>query len=263
MTRRASPRDIPPTLGGGPGRIDRRRAVRVAMAGAVLVPVAALLGACAATPPEATAPPSATADPAASTPPAGAGEVDGEATVTTIVARPEAVELRDAAGAVVEEYAYLDDPAEVVSAFTELVGTTPIAEDHEGSSHFPPNTSYRWEGLVLWEQRHVDRWEPVEYSITNPRFLIEFTSPSAVGVELTTEQGIQAGDPWSDVLEEPGLVTNPTGCSGPYVDFVELTGVNVDGGAYSIPIVVDFRPTADEALVARVGAPVPSTEECA
>ncbi|MRX42741.1 hypothetical protein [Agromyces kandeliae] len=239
-----------------------RRGLRVAIAGAVLVPIAALLGACTAAPPQATAPPSPTADAATSTPTSSdPGQPDG--TISAIVARPEWVELRDATGAVVDEFGYLDDPAEVVSAFSELLGTTPSTEDHEGNSHFPPNTSYRWEGLVLWEQRHVDRWEPVGYSITNPRFLIEFTGPSAVGVELTTQQGIQAGDPWSDLLSEPGLVTNPTGCSGPYVDFVELTGVNVDGGAYSIPIAVDFRPTADDARVARVGAPVPATEECA
>jgi len=92
---------------------------------------------------------------------------------------------------------------------------------------------------------------------------VEFTGPSALGVELTTVQGVHAGEPWADLLVEPGLATNPSGCSGPYLEFVEVDGVNPDGTPYTTRVSVDFRPTADESAVARVGAPVPVYDGCA
>ncbi len=190
-------------------------------------------------------------------------DATAEPAVAAIVARPEALELRDAGGAVVATYDYLGDPRAAIDAVTELLGEAPVTEDHPGSSHFPPNTAHRWESLVLWEQRRDDRWANVEYSLFSPRFLVEFTGPSAFGIELTTTQGIHAGEPWPELLAEPGLTTNPSGCSGSYLEAVEVTGVNPDGGAYSVPVVVDFRPSADDAVIARIGAPVPALDGCA
>jgi hypothetical protein len=237
-------------------RTRRRGAVAIGVA------VALLLSGCAAGAPASTPTPTAEPTPAPSAPVTPTAEPDPLTTVTAIVARPETIELRDAAGVLVDEFSYLDDPVAVIGAITALLGTDPVSEDEPGHPHAPPNTAHRWEAFTLWEQRHADNWAHVEYSIFSPRFLVEFTGPSAFGVQLTTAQGVQVGHSWADLLAEPGLETNVP-CSGPYLDFVEIHGVNPDGGAYTARVGVDFRPTADEATVARVGAPIAVSGGCA
>ncbi|WP_353827470.1 hypothetical protein [Agromyces sp. SYSU T0242] len=181
--------------------------------------------------------------------------------LVSIVVRPETLELRDDRGAS-REYDYLGDPDEVVLALAEAFDAEPVLEEWAANSHFPPTTAHRWEGLVLWEHRHVDRWEEIEHSIFRPRFSIRFTGPSALGVELVTANGRHPGDPWDELLAAPGLRTNPSRCSGPYLDFIEVTRVDADGSDDVVPVVVDFWPTDDQALIASVGAPIPAWEDC-
>jgi hypothetical protein len=251
-------------------RIGRHGAGAIALlmparsAAAIGAAIVLLLCGCVAGAPDSTPDPVPSAEPSAapSTPDMPTAEPDPLMTVTAIVVRPETMELRDASGTVVEEFSYLDDPAQVIGAITVLLGGEPVAEDLPGHSHAPPSTAHRWDAFTLWEQRHEDGWAPVEHSIFSPRFRVELTGPIVSGVQLTTAQGVQAGQPWADLLAEPGLATDLP-CSGPYLDFVEIHGVNPDGGAYTARIGVDFRPTADEATVARVGAPIAVSPGCA
>lgn len=242
---------------------------RIAGRGSVIATFAVLflLTGCASGDPTTPSPsPTASAPASAATPtptPAEAEPGGSADAVIAIVARPESLELRGAGGAVVEELDYLGDPHAAVSAIAAALGAAPVDEAHPGDSHYPPSTAHRWEGLTLWEQRHEGRWEEVEHSILRPRFLVEFTGPTALDVELTTEQGVHAGSPWGALLAEPGLQTNPSGCSGPYLDFVQVDGANADGTGYTVKVTVDFRPTGDESGIARIGAPVPAFDSCA
>lgn len=93
-----------------------------------------------------------------------------------------------------------------------------------------------------------------------PSFRVRLTATDAAGVTLATAEGLQSGDPWSELLATPDLLTNPSGCTGPYFDFVELPLTNADGGAYLEKAVVEFRPSSDEASVAQIGAPVLANE---
>ena len=243
--------------------IDRARGGTPFAAAVLLFSLAVSLTGCVGGSPAGPTPKSAATEAPSPEPDAAPIPADPLESVTSIVARPEALELRDDAGVVVQEFDYLGDPDAAVGALTEVLGADPVAEERPGDGHYPPSTAHRWEGLALWEQRHEGRWAEVEHSILRPRFMVEFTGPSALGIDLTTVQGVHAGEPWADLLAEPGLATNPSGCSGPYLDFVEVDGVNADGTPFTVRVSVDFRPTADESVVARVGAPVPASDGCA
>jgi hypothetical protein len=232
------------------------------LGGAATAAAVLLLSGCVAGVPASTATPVPEPTSVSTAPATPSAEPDPLATVTAIVARPEAIELRDAAGIIVEEFSYLDDPGPVVATITELLGADPVVEDRSGNPHAAPSTAHRWDAFTLWEQRREGGWSSVEYSIFSPRFRVEITGPSAFGVQLTTDHGVQVGGSWAELLAEPGLGTNVP-CSGPYLDFVEVEGVDADGGAHVIRIGVDFRPTSDEATVARIGAPIAVSGGCA
>lgn len=213
--------------------------------------------------------PTPTPDPLASTPTADptptAEPVDPLTTVTALVARPEALELHDGHGAVVGALDYLSAPPDAIATLTAVFEAAPVSEEYDGSSHFPPSTAHRWDGFTLWEQRYVDRWEGVveELSLARPAFMVEFTGPSVVDVDLTTSDARHAGDGWQDLLANPTVQQNPSECSGPYADFVSKDGVTPDGTPYVLTVSVEFQPSEDRSAIARIAAPVPVQEGCA
>lgn len=201
--------------------------------------------------------------PTSAVPTQSAEPVDPLTTVTAIVARPEALELRDENGGIVATLDYLSAPADAVATLTTAFGSVPADEDYDGSSHFPPSTAHRWDGFELWEQRYVDRWEGVvdELSLARPAFMVQFAAAAARDISLSTAGGHQAGGGWDELLAVPDLRHNPSECSGPYLDFIEQPRVTADGVPYTLKVSVEFRPTEDSSTIRSIGAPVPVYED--
>ncbi|MGW4927696.1 hypothetical protein ACWEOH_00975 [Agromyces sp. NPDC004153] len=208
------------------------------------------------TPDAATPRPTPTATPTAE-------PVDPLTTVTELVARPEVLELHDATGAVVTSLDYLTPAGPAVEALTTVLGAAPVDEDYPGNSHFPPSTVHRWDGFELWEPRYVDRWaefagEPP--TLYRPGFRVVFTGPQSSSVSLSTAQHISVGGSWSDLQAMPDLQVNPSGCSGPYLDYIERDETWPDGTVHVMRFGVDFGNTDDPDAVTRIDAPTPIHE---
>lgn len=206
------------------------------------------------------APSPAGAPAAPETQPATPEPVDPLSTVTSLVATPEALELRNGSGAVVTTFSYLSAPAEALDALTTVFGAAPADEEFDGSSHVPPSTVHRWEGFELWEQRYVDRWEDSERSLARPEFVVRIVAAEALGADLSSPDGRQVGDAWADLTAEPELRTVSSGCSGPYLDFVEVEDVHSHVSGEAMKVSVEFDPSADGSAIASITAPMPVFE---
>ncbi|MEF3404295.1 hypothetical protein [Agromyces sp. CCNWLW203] len=231
----------------------------IASVGTLLV-TACLLAGCSAAPEPPASSTVASKTPSA-TPTATVDPID---TVVALVARPEALELRDASGEVVVELDYLGDVDAAIAAIERVLDEAPVDEEFRGSNHFPPSTAHRWGGFELWERRYVDRWadfETRERTLGMPSFSVQFTGPEAVGVALLTEEGVVAGASWAELEATPGLQSNPSGCSGPYLDYVTFDETWPDGTVHEARYGVDFTASADESIVERVRAPLRVNQE--
>lgn len=233
----------------------------IPLAVAALALLLTLSGCVGGSPAPATEAPQATA--ATPTPTQPPAPVDPLTTVTTLVATPEALELRDESGTVVTSLDYLSDPGPAITTLQTVFGAPPVSEEYQGSNHYAPSTAHRWGGFELWEQRYVERWEGLgtPSSLFKPGFRVTFTAAGYGGVDLLTDDGHHVGDSWTELLAEPELRTNPTGCSGPYLDFIEVTVVWSDGTEHLNKVGVDFQPSDDETLVSLVRAPMAIYED--
>jgi hypothetical protein len=197
------------------------------------------------------------------TPTPAPAPVDPLSTVTTLVATPEALELRDGSGGLVTRLDYLSDAAAAIATLETVFGAAPASEEYRGSNHHAPSTAHRWGSFELWEQRYVDRWEglgtPPSFHL--PAFRVAFTAAASGHLDLTTSGGHHVGDAWIDLLAEPNLRTNPSGCSGPYIDFVEIAFTRDDGVEYGQKFAVEFQPSEDETTLDRAAAPVAIFED--
>ena len=228
-----------------------------------LVLAAMLLSGCTATPVEPTSPTTVVSEPATPTPEPVIDPID---TVVALVARPESLELRDASGLVVIELDYLGDPAAAVATIAQVLDETPVDEEYPGSNHHSPSTAHRWGAFELWERRYVDRWADFaaqDRTLHLPSFGIVLTGPDVAGVALTTEQGVVAGSSWSDLEAMPGLQVNPSGCSGPYLDFTTRDETWPDGTVHEQRYGVDFIANSDISIIERVRAPLAIQDGCA
>ncbi|HEU0183590.1 MAG TPA: hypothetical protein VFR16_15465, partial [Agromyces mariniharenae] len=117
-----------------------------ALSAAALTLMLALAGCVGTTPTSTSTPDAATPRPTPAATPT-AQPVDPLTTVTEIVARPESLELRDAAGVVVTSLDYLTPAGPAIETLTAVFGAAPESEDHQGNGHFPPNTAHRWGGF--------------------------------------------------------------------------------------------------------------------
>jgi hypothetical protein len=185
--------------------------------------------------------------------------VDPLTTVTSLVATPDALELRDGSGTVVTALDYVSDAAAAIATLEAVFGTAPVSEEYGGSNEHFPNTAHRWGSFELSEQHYGDVWES-EFmrppTLHMPAFRVKFTAPETGGIELVTAGGHRAGDSWTEVLAEPELQLNPLHCSGPYIDFIEFPVTWYDGSERLARIAVDFQPSDDATRLASVGAPV-------
>jgi len=237
--------------------------------------VGALLTACVtattAEPSVSTLPSSPPAAPDAPSPTPAIDPID---TVETIVVRPETIELRDDTGAVVLELDYLEDMPEAIATIERVIGIAPVSEEHPASNHYPPSTVHRWGGLEIWEQRYVDyqatgsdyvyRWSEFadhERTLARPAFKAVLIGPDADDIALTTDDGIVAGSAWVDLEATPELQINPSGCSGPYLDYTVHEETWPDGTVHDKRNAVDFTESEDGTSIAWVRAPVPIHED--
>ncbi len=139
-------------------------------------------------------------------------------TVTALVARPEALELRDEA--------WRASSARSTTCRRRLT-RSPRSRRSSRPRRWPRRMTARatsrrapptaGTGSTLWEQRYVDRWEGVveELSLARPAFMVEFTGPSVVDVDLSTSDGRQAGDRVAGPPREPDRPAEPVGVLGP------------------------------------------------
>lgn len=206
--------------------------------------------------------PSSTPTPApAPNPTADSG--DPLSTVVGIVARPEVLELRNAAGAIVASLDYLGDPLDAEIALEAVFGAPAESETYPGNSHNPGGMVHRWGGLELWQPQYEGELAGMPRSYYQPSFFVHFTAATSGEVELATEDARQVGDPWSELLAASGLQTNLSGCSGPYLDFVEIAKTDIDGREYAQRVAVVFRASEGDVTIARIAAPVEIHDECA
>ena len=235
----------------------RSNLVRVAAVVAAFAVLA--LGGCVGT---AGAEPTPTAAVSASPSPTTAPS-DPLQSVTTLVARPQALELRDDTGAVVVSLDYLGDAAEAIAALETVFGAAPESEDYPGNSHDTPGIAYRWGGMELRQPEYTGEVAALPRSYYSPSFSVWFSTPMSGEAELTTAEGYQVGAEWAGLVSEPALQTNPSGCSGPYLDFVVVPLTDSDGNLYDQRVAVVFRASDDESTVARISAPLEIHDECA
>lgn len=191
--------------------------------------------------------------------------VDPLSTVTTLVATPEALELRDGSGGLVTRLDYLSDAAAAIATLEAVFGTAPVSEEYRGSGHFPPSTAHRWGGFEFWEQRYIDRWEgrgtPPSFHL--PAFRVAFTAAASGHLDLTTASRHHVGDVWSDLMADTDVDPDSSACWGPYADFIDVPITRSDGSEHVARFAVDFLPSPDESSVARVRAPIAVEDGCA
>ena len=239
--------------------MNRPSGVRAAVIAALVL----LFTGCAPAAPSSSPMPSVSAEVPSPTPTATAA-VDPLTTVTTFVIRPEALQLLDGAGGIVAEMGYLSDASAAIDSLTVVFGSESTDEEFAGSSHHAPSTAHFWGGFTLWEPRYVEHWADIESAGTTlglPAFRVEFTEPEAFGISLTDVTGRQVGGLWADLTGDPDIQTNPSGCSGPYVDFIAQPVVWPDGTEHVQKVSVDFRPDDDIASIARISAPMSVYED--
>lgn len=225
----------------------------LALLGAVVV--LALAG-CAS--PAPAAPPSRSPAPAVeetpSTPP------DPLSTVARVVIRPTALELRDAAGAIVQALDYMSDPVSAVSVLARVLGASPVDEPYEGSNHYPPGVLHTWGGLSL-DERHYPEAERVSKGLDSlvwPRFAVLVTGPTAGSVPVATAQGLQAGGTWDALAADPGYDPGIPTCAGTSIDAVEVTIPGIGATHVAVTAV-----EADDGTIGTFLAPQLESEGCA
>jgi hypothetical protein len=237
---------------------------RSTSAGALIAVAVMLTLASCVTPSPTPEPTSSAPVPSSAADPNQTAEADPLATVAALVMRPEVLQLVDADRAVVAELDYLSAPAHAIATLSAVFDAEPTDEEFPGSSHFPPSTAHRWGDFALWEQRYVENWADVVEDGSNlfwPAFMVQFTGPEALGVVLTDVGDRHVGGSWADLMSDPGILTNPSGCSGPYVDYVAFEVERSDGVKYTQKVSVNFVSTDDQASIERIGAPMPVYED--
>ncbi|WP_022893097.1 hypothetical protein [Agromyces subbeticus] len=224
------------------------RALTTAIGSFVLA--ASLLTGCAADP-DSTSPSTVPSDPASSTPAAAPEPLDA---VTTLVARPLAIELKDANGSVVQSLDYLSDTAAAVAILTTVFGAPPTVEADAGSSNEPPSTIHRWASFELREPKYDGPIPEAEQGPWYPDFRVAFTAAASGDVRLETSSGHVAEEPWADFAASADANTNGL-CNERYGEVVVLPRTYSDGTVEDSRSSVEFRASDDGTIIARVEAP--------
>ncbi|WP_306893193.1 hypothetical protein [Agromyces albus] len=220
--------------------------------------IAVTLSACASAAPAATPAPQTTA-PTATPTPTPTPVADPLDSVTSLVARPTALELRSGDGTVIASLDYMSSPAAAISALTTVFGAPPVEEPYQGTNHTPPGIYHVWDEFVL-DERHYDEERRAEGRLDYiwPRLAVHLEGPSAQGIDLTSEQGFRAGDDWSSLSGDPVFDADLWTCYGTPVETLELEPA--DGDTRTATVVVR---SGDDGTVGAVGAPEMIADGCA
>ncbi|RZU64213.1 hypothetical protein EV379_0507 [Microterricola gilva] len=180
--------------------------------------------------------------------------------VAGLVARPDALELRDSDGAVVATLGYMSSPAEAIDVLSTVLGSQPASEEYSGNMHNPPGIYHSWGDFVLDERLYDEQMridKQLDYLVW-PRFAVYFDASASNEMPLSSVQGIQAGDSWAFASEQPGFDSELFTCIGTPVEVLDITAP--DGTpAQATVIVVE----SDEGTVRWVGAPEMVADGCA
>jgi hypothetical protein len=160
---------------------------------AVIVSVAAALAlsGCTFGPgPAATPSPEAVATPTP-TPTVVPAPIEPLTTVTSIVVRPEYLELRDGAGTLVSTLSYDADTATFVGTLSTVFGAEPEQTDSAGGMESPPSTQYWWgDGVRVWDDHDGSGdWGTIDMNVN-----VVFIAPVVGdGVTVSTSTGFAPG----------------------------------------------------------------------
>jgi hypothetical protein len=228
------------------------------LAVAALLAISIPLSACGGPSPAPSGTPTAAPTPTAS--PTTAPEEDPLDTVVAIVIRPLEIELRSADGSVVQMLDYMSAPADAIAVMTELFGAPPVDEEYPKTNHTAPGITHTWEDFVI-DERFYDEAkreaESIEYAW--PRFVVFFDGPTAHGLDLVSEQGFHADDPWSSLAGDPVFDQQLYTCVGTPIEILDRT--RSDGQPETATVAA--RPSEDGSTVMWLGAPVMIADGCA
>ncbi|MGD8166626.1 hypothetical protein ACEXOS_005345 [Herbiconiux sp. P16] len=171
---------------------------------------------------------------------------------TTVLIRPDALELTGPSGDLLASFSYDEPAVPVVEALTVVLGGPPTEVPFEGSLETHPGIEYRWDGFSV-----VDDERPA-----NPadgqghEFSVVATAPALHGdVAVTTAPGFVVGQDLGTVLETDGTVIG----AFPYEVAVEFGARRgPDEPVFGAPNAYAVVLYSDESLasVLRVVAPI-------
>ena len=168
-----------------------KRSVAIATASALAL--AALLAGCAAPSPTPTADASRSAKPTGSPTSSEvprAADDQARDTITSIVVRPEMLQLMDKNGAEVETISYDASAEEFVGMFTSLMKAEPAVTENPGGMESSPTTMYTWDGFELADDHERDG------GVSDMDVAVTFTKPQLGprAITVATIQGFKPGD---------------------------------------------------------------------
>lgn len=132
-------------------------------------------------------------------------QTDPLLTVTTIVVRPERLDLADSAGTVVRELSYDDDTTYFIQTLSAVLGEAPAIEEHSWESEVV-NRMYTWPGLWVSDQLRTG----LGYQTMNVS--VGFDSPTlGDGVAVTTVSGFAPGQDLASYAASVGAAYYPEG----------------------------------------------------
>lgn len=131
--------------------------------------------------------------------------VDPLLTVTTIVVRPERLDLADSAGNVVRELSYDDETSQIVDALTIVLGEGPTLEEHSADG-VVVSRNHSWPGLAIMDDL---RSGPGNLPMN---VMVRFELPLlGDGVAVRTTAGFAPGDDLAAYAASVGESYSPEG----------------------------------------------------
>jgi hypothetical protein len=108
----------------------------------------------------------------------------------------------------------------------------------------------------VWEQRYVDDGRASSRSSRSSvrRSRSGSSLHGSRGLAVPAE-GHDVGGSWEELVAVADLQQDPSGCSGPYLEYVEESREAV-GAPGTMKISVEFRPSEDSSIVESIAAPV-------
>jgi hypothetical protein len=237
-----------------------------AVALAVLLTLSGCVGASPA--PATDVSPAPTAD--GSSPSQPVVELDPLETVSTIVVRPEQVELHDDSGAIVQTLSYDLTLEEFAAALAVVFDVEPTLEEYEGRCcESPPATSSQWEGFTVTDD-HTGSFANHDQTLWIPEDVPDYrgmnlsvraTRPMVGDIQITTMAGFEVGDDVPALANSVGWPYDPAADSHaiPIEHGTELGPPQIEDlpNAYSV-VVVGPMPDGTFFLTAPMNVGVPS-----